>query len=89
MCFCNATPEPIAATLTIKWQRNGHDILNGPHANKTGGKNCDDNTCVSWSILELFHTQPADSGTYVCEVINYDARVTATKSANLTVEGIG
>ena len=91
VCLCIATDKPTTADIT--WLRDG-SILNRTHTNITnndGGNNCDDddpnNKCVSWSLLELFHTQPADSGTYVCIAINYYSRVTVTKSVNITVEG--
>ena len=88
-CLCIAIAKPTAARIT--WLRNG-SVLNRTQTNITnsdGGKNCYDddpnNPCVSWSILELFNTQPADSGSYVCHAKNYYSRF--TKQVNITVQG--
>ena len=71
--YCNATAKPLA---DIAWFRGGSP-LKGPRVKttfSTNGKACNDddpnNLCTSYSILRLFHTQPADSGRYVCNASN-------------------
>ena len=84
--YCYATAKPVAS---IEWLRNGSK-LNRPQINITDGKDCDDdnpnNQCTSYSILQLFNTQPADSGQYVCNASNeYGSDL---QSVNLTVQGM-
>ena len=69
---CIATDKPV---VDITWLRNG-SVLHRPRlqTNITYDKNCSDdnsnNQCVLCSTLQLFNTQPADSGQYVCNVSN-------------------
>ena len=70
---CNATSKPLA---DITWLRGG-SVLNRTRIKitfSTDGKDCNDdnpnNLCTSYSVLQLFETQPADSGRYVCNASN-------------------
>ena len=85
---CNATAKPVAS---IRWLRDG-SILNRPDINTTysiDGKDCNDdnpnNLCASYSVLQLFNTQPADSGQYLCNVNN--EYYSDSRSVNLIVQG--
>ena len=88
MFYCNATAKPVA---TIRWLRDG-STLDRPQINviySTDGKNCNDdnpnNLCTSYSTLQIFNTQPADSGQYLCNATNdyYNDK----RLVNLVVQG--
>ena len=86
--YCNATAKPVA---NIKWLRNG-STLNRLQINITysnDGKNCNDNNpnnlCTSYSVLQLFNTQPTDSGQYLCNASN--EYYSDSQSVYLTIQG--
>ena len=85
---CNATAKPLAS---ITWLRGGSK-LKDPRikiTNSTDGKDCNDdnpnNLCTSYSVLQIFNTQPADSGQYVCDASN--EYYSDSHSLCLTVQG--
>ena len=73
--YCNATAKPVA---TIRWLRDlDGSTLDRPQINViylADGKNCNDdnpnNLCTSYSILQIFNTQPIDSGQYLFNAVN-------------------
>ena len=86
--YCIATAKPVAS---IGWLRDG-SVLNRSQINvtySTDGKDCNDdnpnNQCTSYSVLQLFNTQPADSGQYVCNASNEYA--SDLQSISLTIQG--
>ena len=88
--YCSATAKPVAS---IRWLRDG-SALNRPQINvtySTDGKDCNDdnpnNQCTSYSVLQLFNTQPADSGQYVCSASNTYGSNLHSRSVSLTIQG--
>ena len=86
--ICTASSKPRA---TIQWTRNGNELAN---SSKIMITNCTKGSCVITdppdqcvisSTLEIFNTEPPDSGTITCNATNEAGYL--EKSAALSVDG--